>query len=311
MINYLDNKNLNKLIILETNSLNSTLSIQKTLNKQILVFMKNFIGNIEIDSDIDFNDNDNCLYITKSANVLNKSNQNIASLKKLITALNDLNNLLPQKINPIILEAKFNLYNNDFNTTLTQVYANTKDIEEFLQQISLIDLSKLLPSEKSAVEKKEVECTDDTITTEDLNYSFIENTLIISEMNGTVTLPYQLDTVKEILLTDNKYKSLEDVIKREYTLPIKNYKLSAVARFREAYKLATKKEHLSKAKALALASELFANNNLHPAIITACKSLDELDIYLCCLEDDTLEDFHFFDIKYEIAPTIVKEVQTI
>ena len=48
--------------------------------------------------------------------------------------------------------------------------------------------------------------------------------------------------------------------------------------------------------------ELFINYNLHPAIITACNSLNELDIYLACLEDDTLEDFKFFSIKYEIAP---------
>ena len=68
----------------------------------------------------------------------------------------------------------------------------------------------------------------------------------------------------------------------------------------------TEKEHKSKMKALSLASELFTNYNLHPAIITACKSLDELDIYLACLDDNTLDDFPFFDIKYEIAPKVKK-----
>ena len=61
----------------------------------------------------------------------------------------------------------------------------------------------------------------------------------------------------------------------------------------------------SKLKALSLASELFMNYNLHPAIITACKSVDELDVYLACLEDNTLQDFRFFDIKYEIPPIAV------
>jgi hypothetical protein len=45
---------------------------------------------------------------------------------------------------------------------------------------------------------------------------------------------------------------------------------------------------------------------LHPAIITACKSIDELDIYLSCLEDNQLDDFKIFDIKYEILPKVVK-----
>ena len=65
------------------------------------------------------------------------------------------------------------------------------------------------------------------------------------------------------------------------------------------------KEHSSKLKAISLASELFGNYNLHPAIITACNSLDELDIYLACLEDNVLGDFKFFDIKYEIPPVVV------
>ena len=88
---------------------------------------------------------------------------------------------------------------------------------------------------------------------------------------------------------------------------MKDYKFSAIARFREAYRLMILKEHSSKFKALCLASELFVNYNLHPAIITACDSLDQLDIYLACLEDGTLNEFNSFDIKYEIPPTVLAE----
>ncbi|MBS5854436.1 MAG: hypothetical protein KIC56_04340 [Clostridium sp.] len=45
---------------------------------------------------------------------------------------------------------------------------------------------------------------------------------------------------------------------------------------------------------------------MHPAIITACKSIDELDIYLSCLEDNQLDDFKIFDIKYEMLPKVSK-----
>ena len=51
------------------------------------------------------------------------------------------------------------------------------------------------------------------------------------------------------------------------------------------------------------------NYNLHPAIITACKNLNELDIYIACLEDNTLDEFEFFDIKYEIPLAISKHAK--
>lgn len=62
------------------------------------------------------------------------------------------------------------------------------------------------------------------------------------------------------------------------------------------------KEKASFAKALDLALELIFKYNLNPAVISACKNLDELDIYLDCLEDMQLNDFKIFDIKYEISP---------
>ena len=146
------------------------------------------------------------------------------------------------------------------------------------------------------------------ISSETLNSSYIENTLVISEMQGKVILPYTIQEINDILKEKSKeYSSIDDVIEKLYTRPIKYYRLSAIARFKEAYKLVIEKEHKSKFKALSLASELFSTLNLHPAIITACKSLDELDIYLACLEDNSLNEFPFFEIKYEIAPKVQKQ----
>ena len=48
--------------------------------------------------------------------------------------------------------------------------------------------------------------------------------------------------------------------------------------------------------------EVTFNNSLNPAIITACKSLEELDLYLDCLESNSLDKFEPFDIKYEVLP---------
>ena len=127
----------------------------------------------------------------------------------------------------------------------------------------------------------------------------------------TICICFSSNTIQEIsdILKENnkEYSSIDDVIEKLYTRPIKYYRLSAIARFKEAYKLVIEKEHKSKFKALSLASELFSTLNLHPAIITACKSLDELDIYLACLEDNSLNEFPFFEIKYEIAPKVQKQ----
>lgn len=306
MINYTDKENMLKLIDIEKNSLKATLDIQKNLNKQILIFMKNFIGNMQID--LDFNpENKTFYYMNESTSALNKSNSNIEAIQKLLnridTIISSCDSLPPSKI-----QAKIKTYNNQFTSAINSIYKNTDIIEDFIHKIALLDLSEFLENEKSMIKKEgkeENSIENYAITTQELDNSFIENTLVISDIQGKIILPYQLEKVKETLLNNNdKYSSIEDVIEKLYTKPIKYYKFSAVARFKEAYKLILEKEHGSKFKAISLASELFANYNLHPAIITACQSLDELDIYLACLEDNSLEDFKFFNIKYEIAPVV-------
>lgn len=308
MINYTDKDNMLKLINIEINSLKATLSIQKNLNKQILTFMKNFIGNININ--LDFNpENKAYKYMNESTSALNKSNTNISSIEKLLKKLNDLIPLIEDDST----EAKLKTYNKQFTTAINSIYKNTSVIEEFIHNISLLDLSELLKEINEPVKENEVpeqheineRLLDITICSEELETSFVENTLIISDIQGKVILPYKIEKVREILLDkDEKYHSLQDVIDKLYTIPIEYYKFSSISRFKEAYKLVKEKEHGSRLRAFSLASELFINYNLHPAVITACNSLDELDIYLACLEDNTLEDFKFFTIKYEIAPTV-------
>ena len=48
---------------------------------------------------------------------------------------------------------------------------------------------------------------------------------------------------------------------------------------------------------------------LNPIIICACRNLDELDIYLDCLEENELYDFKCFDINFEIMPKISKNTK--
>lgn len=127
-------------------------------------------------------------------------------------------------------------------------------------------------------------------------------TLLISEIQNKVVLPYTISELQQVLNNNNNYKSLQDVIDNVYTIPIDRYKNSFKSRFKETYNLMRKKENSSIWDSIELALELSFNNLLNPAIITACKNLDELDVYLDCLSSNELDKFNLFNIKYEILP---------
>ena len=129
------------------------------------------------------------------------------------------------------------------------------------------------------------------------------NTLIISDSNQNVVLPYRVIELEEKLKSNKKYKSLQDVIKNEYTLPLETFKNPTKSRFREAFQLIKKKEHGSLKEAIELGFELMFQSDLNPAVIAACKDLDELDIYLDCLDDNELDKFSCFKIEYNVPPT--------
>ena len=71
--------------------------------------------------------------------------------------------------------------------------------------------------------------------------------------------------------------------------------------------MAKEREGYKTADAITLALEIMRKRYLHPAIITACRTLDELDVYIDCLEKNELDDFKIFKIKYELHPIIIKE----
>lgn len=292
MINFSGSENLSNLIELEKVSLESTLDIQKNFNKQILIFVKKFMANI--DFSLDSNDKA-FFYLNESTSALNKSNSNINDLKDLLVAVAQLN---------ASDENSLKDYNAQFKETMNSVYSNTESIEKFIHDITLTDFSELPTNTVITPVVRNVDLEEFPV--KNSTSPFPENTLVISETNRKVILPYQMDKVEEILENNARYHSAEEVINKLYTKPISYYKFSPIARFKEAYKLIKEREKGSRFKALALAFELLGNYSLHPAIITACKSIDELDIYLACLEENSLDDFKFFNIKYEIPLAVSK-----
>lgn len=290
MINFSDAENLSNLIELEKVSLLSTLDIQKNFNKQILIFMKKFMANINCSFDLDPNDKA-FFYLNESTNTLNKSNSNISALNSLLSSLSQINSSDDN------LSETIKCYNENFKQIMNSVHENTEIIEKFVHKITINDFSELPDNSLNTVC---VEQSLENITSTEPASQYSENTLVISETQKKVILPYNINIVNEILQNNARYHSIDEVVNKLYTRPISYYRFSAMARFKEAYKLVKNREKASVFKALSLGFELFGNYSLHPAIITACNSLDELDIYLACLDENDLDDFKFFNIKYEV-----------
>ena len=142
----------------------------------------------------------------------------------------------------------------------------------------------------------------------EISSSFLENTLVISETKNKVILPYTLEKIQSyIAKNSDKNLTVQDVIDCVYTVPLSNYKKPIISRFTEAFKLVRSKENGSIKDALDLAFELAFNYSLHPAIITACNNINELDIYLACMEYNELDNFRFFKVNFEIAPLLSKK----
>ena len=296
MIKFSNKDNLLENINSEVIVINSYLSLQTALTEQLSVFINSKINKSSLDSAI--------------VN-LNRLKQNIVLLNNLLDVLENLKSTM-SFLTDSGLETYIKDYNSLYSTNITTIFTYTNKIQEFIRDISL---------EIMGIEKKNT----DSIIVDSLNnnsnyiYSnvtntdspcnlLVNNTLVISEVRKQVILPYNLENVKTYFNNNlDKYSSIEEVIKQNYVYPISHFKPFAISRFKEAYKLMRKKEHSSRMNALSLAFELLTNYNLHPAIIASCKSIDDLDIYLACLEDDRLDNFSKFGIKYEIPPAKVKE----
>ena len=169
-----------------------------------------------------------------------------------------------------------------------------------------------IKEEKTVVKKeeKEEDLGEVLITTNSNDKELIKEneedsnvgTLIISEKDNKVILPYNEDDIKNILDTTTEYTSLEQIVDEKYTIPLERYKNPALSRFRETYNLMKKRQKASMADSLDLALELAFNSSLNPAIITACKNLEQLDSYLTCAELNEIDKFEYFKIKYEVSP---------
>ena len=276
------NKKLNKLNLLKRNF--------KRNHLKLLHLLKNNSASINTLNDSKKYSLEIIKFVDNISKYLSLSNESISIIRKLSRSLNTILNNIDIDKKDILTDIKN--YNQLEKNNLSVVLDNYTCINTFIS-----DNANLLGSN-----------IDHDIALSSALYSN-ENTLIISETENKVFLPYTLKDI-QCYMIEHKNFNFDDVIQLKYTIPLSKYKNAVKSRFVEAYTLIRKKEHGSIKDALDLAFELAFNSNLHPAIITACKNLRELDIYLACLESNELDDFRFFKILFQIPPMPANETSS-
>ena len=242
-------------------------------------------------------------FLTKLQYFLGLVNQNTECVEFLQSNYNKLK--IPFELSE--LQEYYNIY----NEKISEINSSQLELNNFFAETSKV-LSYMIPNKehKENTEQKEQKIaeepsalanTDSNNSIENNDLIYPENTLIISEISKTVLLPYkksELDNLKDVSV--NK----DDLIRKKYVVPIEKYKSPVLSRFREAFKLMRNIEKKSIIEAIDLGVELSLNSKLHPAIISACRNLNELDIYLDYLDSNQTDKFNCFSIKFEITPSL-------
>jgi len=261
---------------------------------------------------------------------LAKVNSNLLIMKDLENTINSILFAISlQKSNETLntddLEHQLNLYNLKKMETKTDILNNNAYIQKFITSTKPIitTLTDNIKNSKENLikefkEKQKAENTVETTNNSEINtsinsdiaevnevlykpYKVQENdTLLISEKQEKVYLPYTLSELAEY--TKDTEKSLEDVIRENFVISLNTFKNPTISRFKETYNLAKNKSNYSSFKSLNFAFEVMFKRSVNPAIVVACKNVDELKDYLTCLKEQKLDLFKAFKIKYEINP---------
>ena len=180
-----------------------------------------------------------------------------------------------------------------------KVKTNKSEEEEKEEKAQLNDKSKE-DNTKNEKGKKNIE--NKNIQKEEFEDN---NILRISAVDNKVYLPYRVYDLERILNDcPDEYMSISDIVSEKYVVPLNKYKNAAFARFKEAYGLMRTKEQSSFSEAIDVALDVAFKNTLNPAVISACRDLDELDSYLDCLEENKMDEFKAFKVEYEGFPDI-------
>lgn len=242
-------------------------------------------------------------YSEEINNISEKFAKNIEKLNSLKSLLIDINsgfislsrNASSDEV-AINLKEKINSYFSTYEEIKKDIMLADIEVDRFVKRIT--------SSNGKKSEEVSEEISDGNIQN--------NNTLIISEKDNKVFLPYTVSEIQSYMEKYPKeYKSLEYVINKEFILPLDYYtKHPSLARFREAYSLIRDREAKSVFDALKYALNIMFKYDLNPAIISACKTEEALNLYIECLENKDLSKFNLFKIEFRLNPLKAAKFET-
>lgn len=242
-------------------------------------------------------------YSEEINNISEKFAKNIEKLNSLKSLLIDINsgfislsrNASSDEV-AINLKEKINSYFSTYEEIKKDIMLADIEVDRFVKRIN------------SSNDKKSEEVSEEISDGNIQN----NNTLIISEKDNKVFLPYTVSEIQSYMEKYPKeYKSLEYVINKEFILPLDYYtKHPSLARFREAYSLIRDREAKSVFDALKYALNIMFKYDLNPAIISACKTEEALNLYIECLENKDLSKFNLFKIEFRLNPLKAAKFET-
>lgn len=242
-------------------------------------------------------------YSEEINNISEKFAKNIEKLNSLKSLLIDINsgfislsrNASSDEV-AINLKEKINSYFSTYEEIKKDIMLADIEVDRFVKRIN--------SSNGKKSEEVSEEISDGNIQN--------NNTLIISEKDNKVFLPYTVSEIQSYMEKYPKeYKSLEYVINKEFILPLDYYtKHPSLARFREAYSLIRDREAKSVFDALKYALNIMFKYDLNPAIISACKTEEALNLYIECLENKDLSKFNLFKIEFKLNPLKAAKFET-
>ena len=274
----------------ECEYVDSLISMQTIQQARISTLLETFKNHLSIE-DV----NNSSIKLQEYYDMFNTNISSLSALKTDIININETSNFAE-------LESK---YQDCISTSLSKVSETSKYIDTVSSNFLVFgnpNSTGTITIESSESNSKK-DFSIGQLYNEDIKVP--ENTLLISEKYDSIYLPYTSEEIENIKKEHCDW-SINDIIDKYYARNVKEYKSPIISRFKEAYRLAKKKEHLSTTQASNLGFELCLKNNLHPAIISACSSLDELDSYLDCLDRNKVSEFNCFNINFDVAPKLYK-----
>lgn len=191
---------------------------------------------------------------------------------------NDVNSL-SKKIDHIISYEETINKDNEKNYLIINSFLDNKDTKDIKDDTEKIDFS-------------------------DLTLDNLQDNMVLKICEKRVELPYTRREVEEFIKTyPNDYKTVQDVITKEFMIHISLFnKHPILARFKEAYYLCRTKEMMSILDSFNFAKNIMFRSDINAYIIAAVKNKKQLEEYIKCVDENKLDDFKYFKIKYEINP---------